>query len=259
MKLMDLLMRDFGLSHKEMRIFFSGHRGYHLHVETEGVRGLDQMARKEITDYILGIGLDTKFHGLGEIGERKSRILVGPSLSDLGWRGRIAKGTYDFLLTASQEELEKIGLKRKVAELIIKDKETLLKGWEKTGPWGIVKGIGTESWKKIAQQGIEKQSAKIDSVVTTDVHRLIRFSNTLHGKTGLKKIEVPTAGIEHFDPFTSAIAFKKGFIKVLVSEAPKFRLENEMYGPYKNQEVELPTAGALLLLCKGLAEMPEAK
>lgn len=256
MKLVDLLIKDFGFSHKEMRVFFSGHRGYHLHVETEEVRGLDQMARKEIVDYILGIGLDTRFHGLGEIGARKSRILVGPSLSDLGWKGRVAKGSYDFLITASQEELEKIGLKRKAAELVIKNKEMLLKSWEKTGPWGIIKGIGAESWKKIAQQGIEKQSAKIDSVVTTDVHRLIRFANTLHGKTGLKKIEVSIAGIEHFDPFTSAIAFKKGFIKVLVSEAPKFRLENEMYGPYKNQEVELPTAAALLLLCKGLAGIP---
>jgi DNA primase small subunit len=258
-KLIDLLMRDFGISSKEMRVFFSGHRGYHLHVETEEVRGLDQMARKEIVDYILGIGLDVKFHGLGEIGPRKSRILVGPGLSDSGWRGRIAKGTYDFLLTASQEELEEIGLKRKAAELIIKNKETLLKGWEKTGPWGIIQGVGAESWRKIARKGIEKQSAKIDSVVTTDIHRLIRLANTLHGKTGFKKIEVPINAIELFDPFISAIAFKKDFIKVHVLDAPEFRLENEVYGPYKNQEVELPTAGALLLLCKGLAEVPEAK
>ena len=104
---------------------------------------------------------------------------------------------------------------------------------------------------------MEKQSVKIDTVVTTDIHRLIRLTNTLHGKTGLKKIEVPITGIEHFDPFKSAVTFKKGTVTVLVSDAPKFRLGDETYGPYKEQEIELPTAAALMLLCKGAAKVVE--
>jgi len=103
------------------------------------------------------------------------------------------------------------------------------------------------------------QSAKIDTVVTTDVHRLIRLTNTLHGKTGLKKIEISITDIERFDPFKSAIAFKEGTVKVLASDAPEFRLGDQTYGPYKNQQVELPTAAALLLLCKGRAEIKEKK
>jgi len=257
MKLIDVLTKDFGFSSEELKVAFSGHRGYHVHVESEEIRALDSMARKEIVDYVLGIGLETSFHGLEERGEMKSRILAGPDLYDLGWRGRIARGTYDFLLTATPEELEKVGLKKKVIDLIIQHKEALLESWKEKGPWGIIKGIGVESWRKIAEYGVGKQSVKIDTVVTTDIHRLIRLTNTLHGKTGLKKIEVPITGIEYFDPFKSAVTFKEGTVTVFVSEAPEFRLGDEIYGPYKGQKIELPTAAALLLLCKGAARVME--
>jgi DNA primase small subunit len=256
MKLIDILTKDFGFSSEELRVGFSGHRGYHVHVESEEIRALDSMARKEIVDYVLGIGLETEFHGLGERGG-KERVFAGPDLYDLGWRGRIARGTYDILLTASPEELKKIGLKKRVAATIIQHKEALLKSWKEKGPWGIIKGIGTENWRKIAQYGVEKQSVKIDTVVTTDIHRLIRLTNTLHGKTGLKKIEVPITGIEHFDPLKSAVTFKKDTVTVLVSVAPKFRIGDETYGPYKGQKIELPTAAALMLLCKGAAKVVE--
>ncbi|MDH5635968.1 MAG: hypothetical protein OEY47_04810, partial [Candidatus Bathyarchaeota archaeon] len=256
-KLIDVLTKDFGFSSEELKVGFSGHRGYHVHVESEEVQALDSMARKEIVDYVLGTGLEAEFHGLGERGGKGWRVLAGPDLYDLGWRGRIARGTYGLLLTASSEELEKIGLKKRVIDIITQHKESLLESWKEKGPWGIIKGIGTESWRKIAQYGVEKQSVRIDTVVTTDVHRLIRLTNTLHGKTGLKKIEVPITGIEHFDPLKSAVTFREGTVTVLVSDAPQFRLGNETYGPYREQKIEIPTAAALMLLCKGAAQVVE--
>ncbi|MFQ6065340.1 MAG: DNA primase small subunit domain-containing protein [Candidatus Bathyarchaeia archaeon] len=255
-KLIDMLTKDFGFLPKEISVSFSGHRGYHVHVESEVIRKLDQMARKEIVDYLVGIGLDTGFHGLMDRGMR-ARVLVGPGLDDPGWRGRIARGTYEFLLTATREELEKIGLKKKAVDTIIKHKKELLESWKEAGPWGIMKGIGIESWRKIAEHGAAKQSAKIDTVVTTDIHRLIRLGNTLHGKTGLKKIEIRLAELEDFDPFTKAVVFEKGAVTVHVSDAPKFRLGDEVYGPYKEEKIELPTAAALLLLCKRAAKVIE--
>jgi DNA primase small subunit len=254
MKLIDMLMKDFGFRPEEIRVGFSGHRGYHVHVESEEIRSLDQMARKEIVDYLLGIGLETGFHGLGGIGTR-GRVLAGPSLDDSGWRGRIARGTYEFLLTATPEELEKIGLKKPLVNTIEKHKKELLESWKEAGPWGIVKGISIESWRKIAEHGVTKQSSKIDTVVTTDIHRLIRLGNTLHGKTGLKKIGVAIKELEDFDPFKDAVVFKEGTVKIHVSDAPKFRIGDEIYGPYKEEKIELPTAAALLLLCKKAAKV----
>ena len=52
-----MLDDDFGFSLNELHVFFSGHRGYHVHVEDEAVRSLDAMARKEIVDYVTGLGI----------------------------------------------------------------------------------------------------------------------------------------------------------------------------------------------------------
>jgi hypothetical protein len=84
---------------------------------------------------------------------------------------------------------------------------------------------------------------------------MIRANGTLHGKTGLLKVEFPPSQLEDFDPFTGAVAFKEGTAKVVVSNAPEFRLGGETFGPYKNCTVELPTAAAVLLICKGRAEV----
>jgi DNA primase small subunit len=107
------------------------------------------------------------------------------------------------------------------------------------------------------REAIEKQAVKIDTVVTTDIHRLIRLSNTLHGETGLKKLEFSADEIERFDPLESAIAFTDGTVQVEVVEAPQFRLGDREYGPFENQRVELPTATAMFLLCKGVARTEE--
>lgn len=251
-KLLDLLMDDFGVVKDDITVCFSGHRGYHVQVESEGIQALDGMARREIVDYVVGVGLETSFHGLGK---KEAQVLAGPGLEDKGWRGRIARGTYDFLLNASAEEMKEIGLGRKAVNILIQNRDKILESWEKVGPWSMMRNIGAKSWEKIAAHAAEGQSAKIDTVVTPDVHRLIRLTDSLHGKTGLRKVWVPLESLEGFDPFKSAVAFKKGTVWVSVSEAPQFRLEDETYGPFKEQRVELPTAAALLLLCKGLAEV----
>jgi hypothetical protein len=81
------------------------------------------------------------------------------------------------------------------------------------------------------------------------------MNGTLHGKTGLLKIELPANQLDDFDPFTQAVAFKKGTTKVLVSNAPEFRLGGATWGPYKNQKVEVSTAAAIMLILKGRAEV----
>jgi DNA primase small subunit len=250
-KLLDFLMDDFGFSAEEVKVYFSGHRGYHIHVESEVVRSLDQMARKEIVDYIVGIGLDESFHGVTETGG----TLTGPNLDDKGWAGRIARGTYEVLLNAPKQERENLGLNKKIIEALVKHEGTILERWKGRGPWYIAKNVGESSWEKIIQRGIELQSAQIDTVVTTDIHRLIRLSGTLHGKTGLKKVKVSSERLDEFDPLTSAVAFEKGTAEVFVHESPEFRIGDATFPALREQKTELPVAAALLLLCKGVAEV----
>jgi DNA primase small subunit len=251
LKLMRFLTDDFGFSEAEIRIFFSGNRGYHVHLESKTVRGLDALARKEIVDYVAGIGLSESLFGVKEIG----KAISGPNLKDVRWSGRIAQGVYKVLANSSPMELESLGLKKRAADAVDKHRGAIIKSWGGRGPWNIVKGIGTESWKRIVQRGIELQSAKIDTVVTTDIHRLIRLNSTLHGKTGLKKTEVSSKRLEDFDPLRKAVAFGNGTTRVLVHESPEFRIGDTVYATLTEQKVELPVAAALFLLCKGAAEV----
>jgi DNA primase small subunit len=250
-KLLDMLENDFGFSQDELHVYFSGHRGYHVHIENEAVRSLDAMARKEIVDYVTGLGISI----LDKEAQEKRRKPRGPkkfSLHDYGWNRRLKVGMQAFLLNATKEDLRAVGLKNKS---LLDNRETIIKRAFNEGKWESINGVSVQTWLKLAEHIRETQSSKIDTVVTTDIHRLIRMNGTLHGKTGLKKVEFPAKDLQDFDPFTGAIAFKKGKAKVLVFDAPEFRLSGETLGPYKNQTVELPVAAAVMLICKRRAEV----
>ena len=249
-KLIDMLDNDFGFSLNELHVFFSGHRGYHVHVEDEAVRSLDAMARKEIVDYVTGLGLAILDRDAKETrGKRSAKKF---SLHNFGWNRRLKMGMQNFLLNASKEELKKAGIKNNA---ILKNKETIIKRCINEGRWESINDVSVQTWLKLADYVRDLQSSKIDTVVTTDIHRLIRMNGTLHGKTGLKKVEFSAKELQDFDPFTGAVAFKKGKVKVLVSDAPKFKLGGETLGPYKNETKELPVAAAVMLICKGRAKV----
>jgi len=254
-KLLDMLQTDFGFSQNETHAFFSGHRGYHVHVESDVVQKLDTMARKEIVDYVTGLGFNDGFNNSDHKKRIESRFPTAPRLGDYGWRGRLARGMYDLILSSKEEDLEKVEVPKRISELILRNKNAILKSWEDVGPYRAVKGVGLETWRKIVEHCVAILTAKIDTVVTTDIHRLIRLTGALHGKTGLKKIECPISDIQAFDPFKNAVAFKEGAATVSVSNVPEFRLGEEIFGPFKNQKVELPTAAAVLIVCKGRGEV----
>jgi DNA primase small subunit len=251
-KLLDMLMEDFGISNDEVKVFFSGHRGYHVHVECEAVKTLDGIARKEIVDYITGLGLETS----NFIEDKTFRRTQKKSIQNFhGWRRRISIGLSEFFKKATEEELIGIGVKRNVAKNVLREKNVLFKNGAGLEMLGSIKGLGLKTWTKIVEHVASAKSSKIDTVVTTDIHRLIRLPETLHGKTGFKKVKFSASNVESFDPFKEAVAFKKGKIKVFVYDAPEFRLNEETFGPYKSRKVELSTAAALLLLCKNKAEV----
>jgi DNA primase small subunit len=183
-------------------------------------------------------------------GRRAPRVF---GLHDFGWNKRLKLGMQKFILNATKEDLRSVGVRSYGA--VLQNKEAILKRCLEEGRWGSVKGVNVETWAKIAEYVKNLESAKIDTVVTTDIHRLIRLAGSLHGKTGLKKVEFPVARLADFDPFEEAVAFKDGVVKVFVSDVPEFRLGGSVFGPYRRQVVELPTAAAVLLICKNRAEL----
>lgn len=257
-KLLNFLISDFGFSEDEIQLFFSGNRGYHIHVISEAVRELDAFARKEIVDYISSVGLDVPFHApVVKKSKKGMEIGRGMKFSSFGWPQRLWHGIQTFLEQAKEDYLKEIGLKPDAISAIIESRDALLRGLREHGGLPLVRGVGIGTWKRILEHIVNLQSAKIDTVVTTDTHRLIRLPNTLNSKTGFKKVEVPISKLGEFDPFKDAIAFRSGSIKVKVASAPAFMVGDETFGPYRNRIIELPTAAALLLICRERAEAVE--
>lgn len=247
-KLLEFLNSDFGLTDREISVYFSGHRGYHIHVESEEFKLLDQDARREIVDYITGLGIDPLFHGLRNIAseEELDRILRFSA-----WAERLMKNGYDIVLNYGFEDFVKIGIKDKVASNIVKNRDKILELWWR-GKFNQMIEIDGRTWEKIFFEAVRRGGVLIDTVVTADIHRLIRLEGTLHSKTGFRKVKV-LGDIEDFDPLKEAVVFKSGEVKVHVYNSPEFRVGDSIFGPYNEIDVELPTSAAVLLICKGLA------
>ena len=253
-KLLDMLENDFGFSGHELSIFFSGHRGYHVHVTSNPSQTLDTLARKEIVDYITGLGLDVCTKNETRSDRRVSSRTF--SLHDFGRHKRLKRDLQLFIQKATKDDLVDAGIRgKKSIAAILEYKQEILNRCIEGGLWNSVNGITDETWFKLATYLTDIESAKIDTVVTTDIHRLIRMNGTLHGKTGLMKIDLPIGNLKDFDPFKEAVAFKDGTAKVFVSSVPEFQIGGRMFGPYKNETVEVPSAVAILLVCKGRAEV----
>jgi DNA primase small subunit len=251
MKLLDMLKRDFGFTDHELSVYFSGNRGYHVHVENQGIRTLDSMARKEIVDYIVGLGLKAEFHEL----TAGNKLTLAPEST--GWKARIASGVRKLLAETESTPIEQLGLSQRSTSFLVANSEKLRENLE-AEQWLSIKGVGVKNWKKIIQWIVDRQSSKIDTVVTTDIHRLIRLAGSLHGKTGFMKTQVPSNSFSEFDPLKEGIAFKEGQAVVDITETPEFRIGDTVYGPFKNaSHVELPTAAAVFLLCRGAAQLVE--
>jgi DNA primase small subunit len=257
LKLLEFLSEDFGISSDEMHLFFSGHRGYHLHVVSDSLKTLDDIQRKEIVDYVMALGLDPAEQGLyQDLLENRHPIVVGPDLTDPGWRGRLARGVYQILTEWNQEQLVELGFTRGAATQVLRDRETIMREWSRKMLWSSFQDrwrINEKVWRNMVERamGLVAMPARIDTVVTTDIHRLIRMPETLNGKTGLRAATVDMQRLEEFDPFYEAVAFE-GTQKVQVTDAPGFRLRGIDYGPFTDEKTELPLAVAILLIAKGV-------
>jgi len=262
LKLVELLSDDFGIKSEDIHLFFSGHRGYHLHIVTEKLKKLDDMQRKELVDYVIGLGLDAAEQGLYQgpqdlFLENRQSVVVGPQLTDPGWRGRLAKGVYRLITELDQKQLVELGFSRGAARQIVSERKEIERAWSTEILWSYFQdrwGVTDRVWRNVIEKALTIMAlpAKIDTVVTTDIHRLIRMPETLNGKTGFKASMVELSRLEEFDPFDEPTVFN-GTQKVRVMDAPMLRIGDQSFGPYSDELVELPLSAAVLLVAKGVA------
>src|SRR5208282_5088413 len=107
----------------------------------------------------------------------------------------------------------------------------------------------------VPHAAIEVQG-ETDAPVTTDIHRLIRLPNSLHGGTGFRVVPLDREEIAAFDPFRDALLAGTSETRTAVTYLSEARY------PFPGGEVhavpagtdELPTPEALFLLLRGEAE-----
>jgi len=262
--LVEFLVEDFGFSMDDIRVNFSGSKGYHIHVVSEDVRTLSADARREIIDYIAGTGLDLDYfikETGGPAGVKWGRFnpkvvsggRTGPKSDSKGWAGRIYRVTDDVLRMPPEKLCAFAGVDKRTAKKVEDNRETYLRAfgegrWEL--PWKELKG-------GILKRSIESQAVQVtdeDRQVTGDVSRLIRLPDTIHGGSGLLAGRV--ADLESFNPLTDAVAFTGGDVKArMLADVGVFDLMGRRFGGYKaSEEVALPECAGVYLMLKGLAE-----
>ncbi len=221
-KLVDFLQLDFGISPSEIRVYFSGNRGYHVSVVGSRYETLDQRGRSEMVEYVVGKGFTARQMGLLP---RRAASELYPRLpipEEPGWRGRVAAALANMEGGASREELARAF------------------------------GEQPERIEGMIQKAVDMSAARVDAGVTIDTHRVFRMGETLHDKSGLLKKRYDR--LDGADPLVDAVAFGSDPVRVSVGYSPKFWLLGSSFGPYDKARVELPTYAAVYLMAKGLAE-----
>ncbi len=252
----EFLVPDFGFSKSEISVNFSGNRGFHVHIAGETVRQMSGWARREVVDYISGTGLndDRIFH-------MDSPDRTGPAPDSPGWGGKMARRLIQLLETGKFLD---IGLEPKLARRLLKKKEEMTAGVRR-GKWGAVKMTGAEydqlCWRlresaSVPLEGIEGAGGEVDAGVTFDVSRLIRLPESLHGETGLAAKKLGRADdLPSFDPMRDAVVFGSRPVRVKCREVPKFEMGGGEFGPFSDEDAELPEFAAIYLICKRKATL----
>ncbi|MBD3405536.1 MAG: hypothetical protein GF411_05295 [Candidatus Lokiarchaeota archaeon] len=267
LKLYDIfLTEDFGFASENIVLNYSGHRGYHLRIQDPRIYSLDSSARVEIVHYLQGTGFTTASLRSKVAADDYKTPLVMVSekiplqtsaikeLSVPGWANRVPEAMIEFIRNIETYS----GTERWVKPLKA-SKQEAIHGLKKVPPTlsPKVRGVGEKSWQEIAVRAVEAYGANIDEPVTHDIKRVIRLIGSINGKTGFKVNRLTREQIDSFNPFSDAIAFNTGTLKVRtlggIIKVPSFKIDSELFGPYGDETLELPMPAAVFLLCKGVA------
>jgi DNA primase small subunit len=263
----DFLIPDFGIKETDLKIAFSGHRGYHLKVENERIRTLSSEARRELVDYFTGENISFEILGLREIGHSIYGLLKG----NIGWSQKIMKKIEELLIKPDNEledlllDKRKFNLNPKLVNSFLNSKDEYLELISKghKSVWAI-EGFTLNRWINFLKVIVSEIGAEIDEPVTIDIHRLIRYPGSLHGATGFKVQEIGLNELQNFNPLNEndenldPIVFESKNtqkIEIIDPFIPPTVIKGEKYGPFnQGEKIEVPHHIAVFLLCKGVAQ-----
>ena len=219
LNLVKILTTDLQIDDKNIRISFSGNEGFHVYVTNSSYNQLGSNERRDLIDYIKFQSAMPERFGLPKNNPSRTSF---PDLGDSGWSGRVAK--------------ELFGSKSKRSKTITK-----------------IISDGQVAYQQKLEEMKNSIGVKIDSNVTSDIHRIFRFEGSLNSKSGLTKLACES--IEKFNPYTEACLIDDKPVEISANSPIGFRLKNIKFGPYMNEKISVPKYAAVYMLCKGMASI----
>ena len=253
-KLLVMLTGELGFAEREIHLVFSGGRGYHVHVREIAVRGWGSQERRELIDYVCGIGIDPGV------------LLPAAPEGDGGWKERYISTISEYLLWLKglgrekgvEHLMEFPGIGEGRAERFFDSLDDQLAG---LGKREYAPLLTNQVFIAISQKDggkfrelLRGRAALADEPVTTDTRRLIRLPTTLHGGTGLRVTPVPLGDFDSFDPLQDTVVFSDRKVKVDAAANLSMEIQGNSYQIAKGTSA-VPEALAVFLCARGLAEV----
>ncbi len=223
-RLIEILVRDFDFKPEDIKIFFSGGRGFHIHIYREDILDYDSYIRMELKDYITLDGFDI------------ANILTYDCRAIDEMRKFISTNDEIVRQLFSPNEI-------RIITDILRSKPSVRK----------LRSILNKGLRdKINRFVTDYIGVSIDGVVTVDTSRLIRAPYSLHGKTGLIKTAVNYENLDDFNPFVDAVREDESMMELNIIYMPEVYWYNDTYGPYQNERAIVPFSLGIYLISGGL-------
>jgi DNA primase small subunit len=249
-KLIGMLTEELGFSEQEIRVNFSGGRGYHIHIPALTVRGFGSAERRELVNYVCGTGLsaESMLTGTASAWKRRYRAALMAELEALS---AMDGGEQ----TAYLATLRNVGEKAAAGFLTNLDaaKQNLAAHPDKLLGNKVIRAVADPENASF-QARILASAAQADEPVTTDIKRLIRHPSSLHGGSGMRVMPLEIKRLHEFDPLTEAVVFGDRDIMVECSFPLAMPILGNMYSLSAGKNT-VPEALAVFLCARGIAEL----
>ena len=258
LRLMDFLENDFNLDPKSFIISFSGSKGYHLRVTDKSIIPLSKSSRLQMMNYIQGKNLDLKQLGF----EFKDKQWSCPNPKSLGLSSKLLHFLRNYIQNTTKEELiNDFDLTKAKATKICDNKEVILNKMDNNILWhSFSKDSKSDAkfWEDLLNFAISKISFRIDPMSSSDIYKIMRMPDTIHGGTGLLSSTIKTReDLIKFNPLSDTVIFREDKTKRIEITRPinKFKLIDKEFGPFTiGERIDLPEAVSVYLLLKGVAK-----
>ena len=274
MNLAKLLVNDLGFDYSDMKITFSGKKGFHIRVDSSqhplfsDSNQTDESVRRALVHYVSGHDFSPMDFILVKAHAQSGNTwhLKG---FESGWGKRFNESIEYFLKIAGKDietftqvmtlylpwynDKKRKGTKKSLpSQKVIggfrsacnEYRDSILRG-------GDIRQMKDAEAKRLFSFALARtllrHGAFVDKKVTADKARILRVPGSLHGGSGMVCCEVPS--LEHLSDMSWVLELQKKLLGDEKVEVSISRLANTYYGVYEPGEHKVPKYIAYALLC----------